>query len=123
MALDSATYLVTREIAIRSGVVNNRYRIADGRFVLSNKDLSLVRLTSDEFVTGLQGVEKVSEAEAQRLIAENRFQRGLGNAAYVESNYVEQEEEQPQEEVVETHDEEEAEAEENENNEQNNEEE
>ena len=81
MALDTATYLVTREIAMRSGVINSRYRIADGRFVLSNKDLALVRLTSDEFLTGLQGVERVSEGDAQRLIAENKFQRGLGNVS------------------------------------------
>lgn len=93
MALDTATYLVTRQVAMRSGVINSRYRVADGRFVLSNKDLSLVRLTSDEFLTGLQGVERISEADAQRLIAENKFQRGLGNISVPI--------EQVQEEVVE----------------------
>lgn len=78
MALDSAIYLVTRDIAMRSGSIDSRYRTADGRFILNNKDLSLVRLTSSEYINGLQGVERISEAEAQRLIAENHFQRGLG---------------------------------------------
>lgn len=76
MALDTAVYLVTREIAIRSGVMEHRYRIADGRFVLDNKDLSRVRFTTDEYVSGLSGVEKVSQSEAERLIKRNGYQRG-----------------------------------------------
>lgn len=99
MALDSAIYLVTKEIAMRSGVINSRYRVADGRFILSNKDLALVRLTSDEYVNGLQGVELISEAESQRLIAENHFQRGLNNVAYKENNVEPQVQEQ-EEQVV-----------------------
>lgn len=126
MALDSATYLVIREVAIRSGVIESRYRIADGRFVLSNKDLSLVRLTSDEYITGLQGIERVSEAEAQRLIAENGFRRGLDNIAYVESNVEDEQEQEKQEETAEDAPQEEAsqtEEDEEQEQEQNNEEE
>lgn len=78
MALDTATYLVTRTIAIRSGLIESRYRIADGRFVLDNKDLQRVRLTSEEYITGLQGVEKVSEEEARTLIARNGYKMGDG---------------------------------------------
>ena len=76
MALDSAVYLVSRDVAIRSGLIQERYRIADGRFVLSNKDLSYVRFTPDEYIDGLKGVERTSEEFAERLIAENGYQMG-----------------------------------------------
>lgn len=76
MALDTAFYLVTRDIAIRSGLKDSRYRIADGRFVLDNKDLSRVRFTTDEYISGLQGVEKTNEETARTLIAQNGFVMG-----------------------------------------------
>lgn len=78
MALDTAFYLVTRDIAIRSGLVDVRYRTLDGRFILDNKDLSRVRFTTDEYISGLKGVEKISEAEAQALIAQGGYKKGLG---------------------------------------------
>jgi hypothetical protein len=78
MALDTAFYLVTRDIAIRSGLVDVRYRTLDGRFILDNKDLSRVRFTTDEYVNGLAGVEKITEAEAQTLIAQGGYKKGLG---------------------------------------------
>lgn len=76
MALATQLYLVTKDIAIRSGLIESRYRIADGRFVLDNKDLSRVRFTPDEYISGLAGVEKVSEEEAETLIAQNGYQMG-----------------------------------------------
>ena len=78
MALDTAFYLVTRDIAIRSGLVDVRYRTLDGRFILDNKDLSRVRFTTDEYISGLKGVEKISEDEAQTLIAQGGYKKGLG---------------------------------------------
>lgn len=78
MALDTAFYLVTRDIAIRSGLVDVRYRTLDGRFILDNKDLSRVRFTTDEYVSGLAGVEKITETEAQTLIAQGGYKKGLG---------------------------------------------
>ena len=78
MALDTAFYLVTRDIAIRSGLVDVRYRTLDGRFILDNKDLSRVRFTTDEYVSGLAGVEKIIESEAQTLIARGGYKKGLG---------------------------------------------
>jgi hypothetical protein len=78
MALDTAFYLVTRDIAIRSGLVDVRYRTHDGRFILDNKDLSRVRFTTDEYVSGLAGVEKITESEAQALIAQGGYKKGLG---------------------------------------------
>ena len=74
--LESAIYFVTRDIAIRSGLKDQRYRISDGRYVLDNKDLSRVRFTVDEYVSGLQGVEKTDETTAQRRIAENGYRMG-----------------------------------------------
>ena len=76
MALATQLYLVTKDIAIRSGLIESRYRIADGRFVLDNKDLSRVRFTPDEYISGLAGVEKVSDEEAETLIAQNGYQMG-----------------------------------------------
>lgn len=76
MALDTQLYLVTKDIAIRSGLMQVRYRISDGRFVLDNKDLSRVRFTTDEYISGLNGVTKVSEEEAQTLIAQNGYKMG-----------------------------------------------
>ena len=78
MALDTAFYLVTKEIAIRSGLIDVRYRTLDNRFILDNKDLSRVRFTTDEYVNGLDGVEKITEAEAQTLIARGGYKKGLG---------------------------------------------
>lgn len=76
MAFNNAIYLVSRDIAIRSGLIQIRYRIADGRFVLNNKDLSYVRFTPDEYIDGLKGVERTSEESAARLIAENGYKMG-----------------------------------------------
>lgn len=76
MAFNNAIYLVSRDIAIRSGLIQIRYRIADGRFVLNNKDLSYVRFTPDEYIDGLAGVERTSEEIAARLIAENGYKMG-----------------------------------------------
>lgn len=77
MALDTAFYLVTKEIAIRSGLIDVRYRTLDNRFILDNKDLSRVRFTTDEYVNGLDGVEKITETEAQTLIAKGGYKKGL----------------------------------------------
>lgn len=75
--LETATYLVTKEIAIRSGLVDSRYRIPDGRFVLNNRDLSRVRFEPDEYINGLEGVEKVTPERAKTLIRQNNFAIGL----------------------------------------------
>lgn len=139
MALDTALYLVTKDIATRSGLIDSRYRIADGRFVLDNKDLSRVRFTTDEYINGLQGVEKVDDATAKTLIAQNGYQMGLKEVQFVaeqqeEEVPVEQEQEQEVETETETTDsddsddtetavDEEEQQEENENNEQETEEE
>lgn len=76
--MESAVYLVTREIAERSGVIESRYRTTDNRFILNDRDLARVRFSVDEYVDGLSGVEKISSQEAKTLIAKNKYQLGVG---------------------------------------------
>ena len=83
--MDSATYLVSKEIAQRSGLIDSRYRIADGRFVLNDRDLARVRFTTDEYINGLQGVEKVASSQAKTLIAQNNYQIGQGGSVVEET--------------------------------------
>lgn len=79
--LDTAHYLVTRSIAERCGVISRRYRTADGRYIIDNKDLARVRLTSEEYITGLQGVEKITESQAKKLIIDGHFAMGAESEA------------------------------------------
>ncbi len=74
--LEKVLYVASRDIAERSGMIASRYRTKDGRFILNNRDLSRIRLTADEYVTGLAGVEIVSESEADRLINEGGYRLG-----------------------------------------------
>lgn len=76
MAFEAANYLVTRDIALRSGFISTRHRTKDGYFILNDRDLSCVRFTVDEYVNGLSGVEKISKAEAKKLIRENNYAIG-----------------------------------------------
>lgn len=96
--LETAFYLVIKSIAVRSGVIESRYRIADGRFVLDNKDLSRIRFTVDEYISGLAGVEKVSEERAKTLIAENGYKMGTGDMVSNPSGNVETETETQEQE-------------------------
>lgn len=74
--IDIAFYLVTKEVAERSGLQDERYVAKDGRFIFDNKDLTRIQLTSQEYITGLDGIELITEKEAKRLIAENNYQLG-----------------------------------------------
>ena len=74
--LEKVLYVASRDIAERSGMIASRYRTKDGRFILNNRDLSRIRLTADEYVTGRAGVEIVSESEADRLINEGGYRLG-----------------------------------------------
>ena len=89
--VESAFYLVTKDVAMRSGVIEERYRIKDGRFVLDNKDLARIRFRPEEYIDGLKGVEKVDIQRAKRLIAENGYEMGVetcivGNDVAEETN-------------------------------------
>lgn len=77
MALEIAFYKVTEDIAIRSGLIAERYRTADNEhWILDNKDLSRVRFTADEYISGLSGIEKITENEAETLIALGGYKFG-----------------------------------------------
>ena len=77
MALEIAFYKVTEDIAIRSGLIAERYRTADNKhWILDNKDLSRVRFTADEYINGLSGVEKITDNEAETLIALGGYKFG-----------------------------------------------
>jgi len=99
MALEIAFYKVTEDIAIRSGLIAERYRTADNEhWILDNKDLSRVRFTADEYINGLSGIEKITENEAETLIALGGYKFGY-DGLDENGNVVvdEQEEETPQE--------------------------
>lgn len=79
--IDQGFYLADRSIAARAGVLESAYVTEDGRFVLDSQALKFVRLTPDEFVTGLQGVEKISYEEAKSLIAAGGYRHFAETAA------------------------------------------
>ena len=88
MALEIAFYKVTEDIAIRSGLIAERYRTADNEhWILDNKDLSRLRFTADEYINGLSGVEKITENEAETLIALGVYKFGY-EGLYDEGNVV-----------------------------------
>jgi hypothetical protein len=74
--INIAYYLATKEIAERCNLIGHRYIAKDGRFILDNKDLSRLRLTPEEYIEGLKGVEKISQKKAQDLIAKNNYNLG-----------------------------------------------
>mgnify|MGYP003501236067 CR=1 FL=1 len=94
MALEIAFYKVTEDIAIRSGLIAERYRTADNEhWILDNKDLSRVRFTADEYINGLSGVEKITENEAETLIALGGYKFGYEGLDDVRNVVVDEQEE------------------------------
>lgn len=100
--MESAVYLVTREIAERSGLIESRYRTKDDRFILNDRDLARIRFSVDEYINGLSGVEKISNQKAKTLIAKNKYQFGVGKETEEikesQENNIETEENKEQEE-------------------------
>lgn len=76
MQIDSKDYVVTREVALRAGSLENKYRTADGRFILDTRALRNIRLTSEEYADGIEGVELITPQEADELIAAGGYQMG-----------------------------------------------
>ncbi len=71
--MDLKFYAVTEDVARRAGLKDQRYKTRDGRYILDNNDLGRIALTSDEYISGLDGVEAISKDEAKRLIAEGGY--------------------------------------------------
>lgn len=97
--VDAQDFLVTREVAMRTGDIRYKYRTKDGRFIIDARTLSRIQFTSEEMLNGLSGIEKITEEEAQTLIAENDYKMGddgmeeeVDNASLEEENKQEQEE-------------------------------
>ena len=96
MGIDSKNYVVTREVALRAGSIENKYRTADGRFILDTRSLQGIRLTSEEYVTGIEGIELISLQEAEEMIAAGGFLMG-DDVALAEEPVVEAAEESEEE--------------------------
>lgn len=92
--LESQNYLVTRDVALRTGSIQYKYRTEDGRFVVDYRTLSRIRLTSDELLNGLKGVEEITKEEAKTLIAKGGYKMGDSE----ESTPIEQEEQEQEKE-------------------------
>ena len=75
--METGYYLVTKSVADRCGDINNTYRIADGRFVETDRRLSRMKLTPSEYINGITGIEKVTEERAMTLIAANGYKKGV----------------------------------------------
>lgn len=68
-------FSASADIARRAGVVSSSYRTKEGRFILSETDLSRLKIYPEEYVSGLD-VIRITYEEAKRLIAENGYQMG-----------------------------------------------
>ena len=76
MALEIAFYKVTEDIAIRSGLIEVRYRTDDVHWILDNKDLSRIRFSIEEYISGLKGIERIDEKDVETLIARGGYKMG-----------------------------------------------
>lgn len=66
------SFLASAEIAERVGVRATRYKTPDGKYIISEKDLRMLRfsMTAEEYVNGLD-VEILTEERKRQLMAES----------------------------------------------------
>ena len=102
--IDTQVYLVTREVAQRTGQLQYKYRTRDGRFIVDSRTLSMVRMTTEEYIHGIQGIEPITVEEMEALKAENGYVMGDAPSPVVPkvSEEVSEEVEEPTEEETET---------------------
>lgn len=67
-------YLASPDIARRCGVLGQRYVGKDGRVLIDNNDLSMLRLKPSEYVSGITGIEMITEQKADEVISENGYE-------------------------------------------------
>lgn len=79
--VENMVYLATEEVARRAGVYDTAYMTADGRFVIDKMDIRRIRLTGEEYVSGISGIETVTQQQAEALISENHYRRAADIAA------------------------------------------
>jgi len=77
----NAVYLVTEEVARRAGVQDTAYVTADGRYVIDLADFKRLRMTAEEYITGVAGVERITAEESRVLVMENGYRRAADTAA------------------------------------------
>lgn len=68
----SADFTVSVEVAQRAGLYGKRYLTPEGRVVLSEADLRLVRMTPEEYVTGIDAV-LITREEKKLLISQGGY--------------------------------------------------
>lgn len=68
----SADFTVSVEVAQRAGLYGKRYLTPAGRVVLSEADLRLVRMTPEEYITGLDA-EIITREEKKLLISQGGY--------------------------------------------------
>lgn len=69
-------YKVKPSVAVRAGVASARYRTDDGMMIVNEQDVRMIRLTPEEYLTGV--VEAVlTEEEAKMLIAKGGHKLGV----------------------------------------------
>lgn len=73
--VENTLYLATSEVAKRAGVYETAYVTQDGRFVIDSMDIRHIRLDGMESVADIDGLELVSQDQAEQLISENKYRR------------------------------------------------
>lgn len=69
-------YLASKSVAERTGFINQRYVTKDGKYIVNDRDLRNVRLTPEEYVSGLD-ITPITQEESRRLQKENNYKMGV----------------------------------------------
>lgn len=65
-------YLVSKELAERTGFAKQRYVTKDGRYIVNDRDMRVARLTEEEKNTA----EPITKEQSRRFISENGYKTG-----------------------------------------------
>lgn len=65
-------YLVSKELAERTGFAKQRYVTKDGRYIVNDRDLRIARLTEEE----RKAAEPITKEQSRQLISENGYKTG-----------------------------------------------
>ena len=65
-------YLVSKELAERTGFAKQRYVTKDGRYIVNDRDLRIARLTEQE----KEAAEPITKEQSRQLISENGYKTG-----------------------------------------------
>ncbi len=65
-------YVVSKEVAERTGFTKQRYVTKDGKYIVNDRDLRIAQLTEIE----KNALEKITKQQSKQLIAENGYKTG-----------------------------------------------